>query len=155
MPQCCPHPACCRGRPPPKSRKSNDFARISPEETRGHTRCSHGPVNFSNQAIPMLVRQETRRMMAVCALLVGAAGPAWALPTSPSCIQRDTPNLILPGDPTWAADLNVYPNASNDGTVADRKSTRLNSSHSQISYAVFCLKKKTYQRPEPHDTVRR
>src|SRR2546428_1835105 len=26
---------------------------------------------------------------------------------------------------------------------ADRKSTRLNSSHDQISYAVFCLKKKT------------
>src|SRR2546427_8628875 len=26
----------------------------------------------------------------------------------------------------------------------DRKSTRLNSSHSQISYAVFCLKKKNY-----------
>src|SRR2546430_10499102 len=26
--------------------------------------------------------------------------------------------------------------------VRDRKSTRLNSSHSQISYAVFCLKKK-------------
>src|SRR2546427_13267552 len=28
-------------------------------------------------------------------------------------------------------------------TQRDRKSTRLNSSHSQISYAVFCLKKKT------------
>src|SRR5256886_13251362 len=28
---------------------------------------------------------------------------------------------------------------------ADRKSTRLNSSHSQISYAVFCLKKKNHQ----------
>src|SRR5256886_7666820 len=28
------------------------------------------------------------------------------------------------------------------GAEADRKSTRLNSSHSQISYAVFCLKKK-------------
>src|SRR2546430_10746899 len=27
-------------------------------------------------------------------------------------------------------------------TEGDRKSTRLNSSHSQISYAVFCLKKK-------------
>src|SRR5256886_6734638 len=27
-------------------------------------------------------------------------------------------------------------------TLSDRKSTRLNSSHSQISYAVFCLKKK-------------
>src|SRR5688572_32299665 len=39
-------------------------------------------------------------------------------------------------------------NASPNGTpnacfaVRDRKSTRLNSSHSQISYAVFCLKKK-------------
>src|SRR2546427_4388397 len=28
------------------------------------------------------------------------------------------------------------------GPMRDRKSTRLNSSHSQISYAVFCLKKK-------------
>src|SRR2546430_9259551 len=28
--------------------------------------------------------------------------------------------------------------------LADRKSTRLNSSHSQISYAVFCLKKKNH-----------
>src|SRR5688572_32284712 len=27
----------------------------------------------------------------------------------------------------------------------DRKSTRLNSSHSQISYAVFCLKKKNFE----------
>src|SRR5438270_9458335 len=29
-----------------------------------------------------------------------------------------------------------------DALMEDRKSTRLNSSHSQISYAVFCLKKK-------------
>src|SRR2546430_5980777 len=28
--------------------------------------------------------------------------------------------------------------------AADRKSTRLNSSHSQISYAVFCLKRKNW-----------
>src|SRR2546430_12149914 len=31
---------------------------------------------------------------------------------------------------------------------ADRKSTRLNSSHSQISYAVFCLKKKKKKETE-------
>src|SRR5688572_31527678 len=31
---------------------------------------------------------------------------------------------------------------SDRGEEGDRKSTRLNSSHSQISYAVFCLKKK-------------
>src|SRR2546430_11434738 len=36
---------------------------------------------------------------------------------------------------------------SNDPSVADRKSTRLNSSHSQISYAVFCLKKKKHSYP--------
>src|SRR5947209_13647677 len=30
-----------------------------------------------------------------------------------------------------------------DAEVGDRKSTRLNSSHANISYAVFCLKKKT------------
>src|SRR2546430_4048669 len=31
-----------------------------------------------------------------------------------------------------------------NGLPQDRKSTRLNSSHSQISYAVFCLKKKKH-----------
>src|SRR2546430_4115110 len=34
------------------------------------------------------------------------------------------------------------PRASSGASTLDRKSTRLNSSHSQISYAVFCLKKK-------------
>src|SRR2546430_12383560 len=33
--------------------------------------------------------------------------------------------------------------------LTDRKSTRLNSSHSQISYAVFCLKKKKHRVPVP------
>src|SRR2546422_1588334 len=33
------------------------------------------------------------------------------------------------------------------GTDEDRKSTRLNSSHGYISYAVFCLKKKKTQQP--------
>src|SRR5258708_14457189 len=32
---------------------------------------------------------------------------------------------------------------------SDRKSTRLNSSHQIISYAVFCLKKKTHSPPPP------
>src|SRR2546427_4999767 len=35
--------------------------------------------------------------------------------------------------------------------VTDRKSTRLNSSHSQISYAVFCLKKKKNHDERLHD----
>src|SRR2546430_12595956 len=33
---------------------------------------------------------------------------------------------------------------TNSLALTDRKSTRLNSSHSQISYAVFCLKKKRH-----------
>src|SRR5690625_5838685 len=36
---------------------------------------------------------------------------------------------------------------------ADRKSTRLNSSHVAISYAVFCLKKKKSRAEEPPDRV--
>src|SRR5260221_3490843 len=38
------------------------------------------------------------------------------------------------------------------GPVIDRKSTRLNSSHTVISYAVFCLKKKKHGtiKPGPH-----
>src|SRR3989442_8714690 len=35
----------------------------------------------------------------------------------------------------------------------DRKSTRLNSSHVRISYAVFCLKKKKKKRPMSADTT--
>src|SRR2546430_10242305 len=42
--------------------------------------------------------------------------------------------------------INILPKSSFGAPLAapsgDRKSTRLNSSHSQISYAVFCLKKK-------------
>src|SRR5690348_17743934 len=36
-----------------------------------------------------------------------------------------------------------------DGAWPDRKSTRLNSSHPSISYAVFCLKKKKKKQNEP------
>src|SRR5690606_24536257 len=39
------------------------------------------------------------------------------------------------------------------GHLRDRKSTRLNSSHVKISYAVFCLKKKKMRRQLYHDLV--
>src|SRR5438445_2988039 len=38
------------------------------------------------------------------------------------------------------------PVAGREGGEGDRKSTRLNSSHANISYAVFCLKKKKTER---------
>src|SRR2546430_9376456 len=48
----------------------------------------------------------------------------------------------------WCADPHLL--RASEWQNKDRKSTRLNSSHSQISYAVFCLKKKnitSLQRP--------
>src|SRR5688572_32721124 len=41
----------------------------------------------------------------------------------------------------------VDPAPLREVALLDRKSTRLNSSHSQISYAVFCLKKKSITTP--------
>src|SRR5256886_5887614 len=60
--------------------------------------------------------------------------------------------MIIDGQETWAtstfddlcpADTKIVLGLFQKGT-RDRKSTRLNSSHSQISYAVFCLKKKKH-----------
>src|SRR2546427_5861406 len=47
--------------------------------------------------------------------------------------------------------ITMLPNSPDVELVAlgDRKSTRLNSSHSQISYAVFCLKKKKKENNKP------
>src|SRR5688572_32716118 len=64
--------------------------------------------------------------------------------SGPSAVRRfeledgDVRNGILPGrlylETPSGERIPIHP--------LDRKSTRLNSSHSQISYAVFCLKKK-------------
>src|SRR5437773_6700207 len=45
--------------------------------------------------------------------------------------------------------LDNLPRIDGPGAVADRKSTRLNSSHITISYAVFCLKKKRKDSTNP------
>src|SRR2546430_3700382 len=46
------------------------------------------------------------------------------------------------------------PGAVPAAILEDRKSTRLNSSHSQISYAVFCLKKKKHLKPPSRSRTR-
>src|SRR2546427_8321633 len=67
--------------------------------------------------------------------ITGSAGPLGANNGSRELVRCDAPvaTLALAENP-------------------DRKSTRLNSSHSQISYAVFCLKKKNKEpcTQEPH-----
>src|SRR5438270_2638179 len=54
--------------------------------------------------------------------------------------------VVLPGRTAFVRAVThfggTYPITCAPAEMRDRKSTRLNSSHSQISYAVFCLKKK-------------
>src|SRR3712207_8035182 len=52
---------------------------------------------------------------------------------------RDTQRWVVPRDPEFVGRVVVLIHQ------IDRKSTRLNSSHATISYAVFCLKKKKYK----------
>src|SRR3989449_6350335 len=63
-----------------------------------------------------------------CQWTVRMSVDAFLPPLEPQPVDRSGPRLIH--DP------------SDDRTAGDRKSTRLNSSHGYISYAVFCLKKK-------------
>src|SRR5256885_12009913 len=83
-----------------------------------------------------------RSLVALCLGRAGAEG----VPTLPTLLYSGT--LLDQGQPvTGTRNLTValWTMASGAGTpvCTDRKSTRLNSSHLVISYAVFCLKKKT------------
>src|SRR2546427_8061835 len=59
------------------------------------------------------------------------------------CAARRTPHALVK---SLAAAVQMIRTDVRGELVGDRKSTRLNSSHSQISYAVFCLKKKKRSR---------
>src|SRR5688572_31857130 len=69
----------------------------------------------------------------------------------PLLVALSRPDSVLaPRSPTTRPKRTAAP------TAPDRKSTRLNSSHSQISYAVFCLKKKKQKHKtnhEQHNTI--
>src|SRR3712207_8377548 len=64
--------------------------------------------------------------------LLGGGVPTRALPFVDELIEAGRGGLLVPG-------LDDFEESAAD---QDRKSTRLNSSHANISYAVFCLKKK-------------
>src|SRR3712207_6923215 len=71
-------------------------------------------------------------------------------PEGPGRQERSTVGITLTSGPGTSA-VSTHPGCGSErppqmlalGFPADRKSTRLNSSHANISYAVFCLKKKT------------
>src|SRR3989440_5872629 len=69
-------------------------------------------------------------------VLLRASAAEIAVATAPALPRRRSVVLRLPARIHIATQSKPHPER-------DRKSTRLNSSHDQISYAVFCLKKKT------------
>src|SRR5574344_54840 len=73
-------------------------------------------------------------------------------------LQADVHHGLVPGTVREddAAGVSAEFRNELEGFGADRKSTRLNSSHQIISYAVFCLKKKNEPpRPELKDFIRK
>src|SRR5260221_6178383 len=71
--------------------------------------------------------------------LAGVVGIAWLYLVSAAMPTPDMSMADMGMISTYRA------SASRRSPDRDRKSTRLNSSHTVISYAVFCLKKKKYQ----------
>src|SRR5690554_7869788 len=65
-------------------------------------------------------------------------------PPLPSLVTNQLTSSILRSAAFWFPKQTQAQDNNNDPTYIfqDRKSTRLNSSHVRISYAVFCLKKK-------------
>src|SRR3712207_7902415 len=81
---------------------------------------------------------------------MGVTGPEWniSIPDAPAGLDgADGPGAV---DGKSSGFGGMLTNQLENLQGLDRKSTRLNSSHANISYAVFCLKKKKRQRPPLH-----
>src|SRR2546426_5869220 len=88
-----------------------------------------------------MIRRPPRSTLFPYTTLFRSQGMSWA--TSPACTELETHVL------DWLVGMLGLPerflsSGKGGGVIQDidRKSTRLNSSHLVISYAVFCLKKK-------------
>src|SRR5437870_7527292 len=87
-------------------------------------------------------RVNPRRRMTPAALVALMIVAGVGLSSAPASAQDKKPNIVfILADNIGYGDIGVYAGGELRG---DRKSTRLNSSHVAISYAVFCLKKKIY-----------
>src|SRR2546422_5383791 len=71
-------------------------------------------------------------------------------PGSPPIRMPDGVSAVLSRNSALVVQLHFHPTGKPETEQADRKSTRLNSSHGYISYAVFCLKKKNTKKKDRH-----
>src|SRR5690606_40547457 len=84
----------------------------------------------------LLVRSNGGSLRSVCYLWSYGTAPAWGT------LHSAWPDNSSPGRHIhWCSPAYPY----RQSPSSDRKSTRLNSSHVKISYAVFCLKKTTHE----------
>src|SRR3712207_7324244 len=68
----------------------------------------------------------------------------------PAPHYSQTATLVLPASSPPSLSSNLCQSGFHSDHATDRKSTRLNSSHANISYAVFCLKKKKHLTQPTH-----
>src|SRR5206468_6933855 len=83
--------------------------------------------------------RDISRYMTGLLVFLGLLGTFWGLIETVGSVGKVIDGLKVGGDAGALFD-----------TLKDRKSTRLHSSHDQISYAVFCLKKKKQNPGRPH-----
>src|SRR3712207_6928564 len=95
----------------------------------------------------MIRRPPRSTLFPYTTLFRSAPSPAEELPAVgdaavPDGLVHEEPVAVEPANRRDALAFQVAEERLVEGADPDRKSTRLNSSHANISYAVFCLKKK-------------
>src|SRR5690606_11226526 len=104
-----------------------------------------GHVDGRQARRPRQARQERRRARGALSLRAASLATTITMTLDAQTIQAFTPT----GKLRASINLGNPILAGRDPSGQDRKSTRLNSSHVKISYAVFCLKKKTKHSSPP------
>src|SRR5699024_12453358 len=87
-------------------------------------------------------RYPPRYFLALFCLLLPRSRSSSLVPYTPLFRSGRSKPVFMPFLETTTADVKPSPASSGVAGTRDRKSTRLNSSHVSISYAVFCFKKK-------------
>src|ERR1039457_5716106 len=91
-------------------------------------------------AILLLIPGKSKDLIRIWANLVGFGAFLFSLRLV-KLFQVGAPGFQFEERVDWIPSLGAHYHIGMDGISLDRKSTRLNSSHLVISYAVFCLKK--------------
>src|SRR5207253_10466554 len=81
------------------------------------------------------------------------SSPSLSIALCPCPLRAGHRRTLPPGEDPARAATGIMTDPAHLGERGDRKSTRLNSSHVAISYAVFCLKKKNVRRRLPAEAL--